>query len=136
PILQLQAVSPDGSWAVVLSKAGTGREADADIYAFPLGGGAPATVCSIYCVSRWSASGNIFSFSADMMGGTKTVQVPVSPGKSLPSLPLAGIQTMDDMRNIKGAKVLDGSIIAGPKSGLSASLHQEVHRNLYKIPLQ
>jgi Tol biopolymer transport system component/tRNA A-37 threonylcarbamoyl transferase component Bud32 len=136
PILQLQAVSPDGSRAVVLSKAGTGREADADIIAFPLGGGAPATVCSIYCVPRWNASGNIFSFSANMMGGTKTVQVPVSPGKSLPSLPLAGIQTMDDMRNIKGAKVFDGSIVAGPKSGLSASLHQEVHRNLYKIPLQ
>jgi len=40
------------------------------------------------------------------------------------------------MRGVSGAKVLDGAILEGPKPGLSASLHQDVHRNLYRVALQ
>jgi hypothetical protein len=68
--------------------------------------------------------------------GGKTVQVPVLPGKYLPELPPDGVASAADMVGIKGAKVLDGSVIAGPTRDLSAALHQTVHRNLYRIPLQ
>jgi len=51
-------------------------------------------------------------------------------------LPSSGIQTRSDMASIRGAKILGGFVIPGPKPGMSASLRLDVHRNLYSIPLQ
>jgi len=58
------------------------------------------------------------------------------PSKNLPSLPAEGIAYSADMHTIRGAKVVDGAILWGPKPGLSATLHQDVHRNLYRVALQ
>jgi Tol biopolymer transport system component len=133
-IISLEAVSPDGKWALVAHS--TGDATDFGESALPLSGGPAITICQRYCVPQWNATGTIFSVIPDGYRGGKTVQVPVLPGKYLPELPRDGVASAADMVGIKGAKVLDGSVVAGPTRDLSAALHQTVHRNLYRIPLQ
>jgi hypothetical protein len=135
PILELYAVSPDGRWALAFER-GTGHDTAVRVVANSLDGRAPVAVCAGYCVAQWSADGRTFSVVLDTMDGIETLGAPVFPANSLPALPPAGIGTRADMESITGAKVVDGVILWGPKPGLSASLHQDVHRNLYRVALQ
>lgn len=136
PIIELLAISPDGKWALVGHS--TGEAGNVGIVGVPLQGGPAVTICQSYCFPQWNTKGTIFSVvpDADLFAGGKTIQFPVSPGKYLPELPQGGIGSQVDMAGVKGAKILDGAVVAGPTAGLSASLRQNVHRNLYRIPLQ
>jgi len=58
------------------------------------------------------------------------------PSGGLPPLPPSGVQTRADMERVKGAKVFEGTVVPGPLPGQFASMREEVHRNLYRIPLQ
>ena len=132
PIFDIQGTSPDGQWAIVArGKGQTGR-----ILAAPLDGGAPVTVCSGYCQAQWTPDEKSFSVIMDTMAGTQTLVAPVSRAGNLPSLPPAGIASSADMHSIRGAKVVDGAILWGPKPELCATLHRDVHRNLYRVTLQ
>jgi hypothetical protein len=132
PIFDIQGISPDGGLAIVAQGKGqTGR-----ILATPLDGGTPVIVCQGYCETQWTADGKSFSVIMDTTVGTETLVAPVSPSKNLPSLPAEGIAYSAGMHSIRGAKVVDGAILWGPKPGLSATLHQDVHRNLYRVALQ
>ncbi len=136
PILEFNGVSPDGRWAIVGQAIGQGPTAR--VTARPLDGGVggPVPVCAGYCVAQWSPDGRTFSVIMHTADGTETLVAPVSETKSLPALPPEGIGSRADMANIAGAKVVDGAVLWGPKPGLSASLHQDVHRNLYRVALQ
>jgi serine/threonine protein kinase/Tol biopolymer transport system component len=134
PILSLESVSPDGKWAIVAQPA-EGNPSIREV-ALPIAGGAPVTICREYCVPVWNTTATVFSVMPGAYAGGKTVQVPVSPGKFLPELPPNGVATVADRAQISGVRILDGAVIAGPTRDLSASLHQTVHRNLYRIPLQ
>jgi len=132
PIFDIQGISPDGGLAIVAQGKGqTGR-----ILATPLDGGTPVIVCQGYCETQWTSDGKSFSVIMDTTLGTETLVAPVSPSKNLPSLPAEGIAYSAEMHSIRGAKVVDGAILWGPKPGLSATLHQDVHRNLYRVALQ
>ena len=134
PILVLYAVSPDGRCVVI--GEGLGQDPDMRMAAVPLGGEPAITICPKYCEPQWNAGGSIFSVSVEVMEGTKTVQIPLLPGKNLPALPAAGIQSREDMARLRGAKVLDGRVTSGPTSELSVTVRQSVHRNLYRVHLQ
>ena len=132
PIFDLQVISPDSRWAIVAQGKGqAGR-----ILASPLHGGTPVIVCNGYCRTQWTADGKSFGVIMGTTVGTETLLAPVSSATNLPSLPSAGIASSADMHSIPGARVVDGAILGGPKPGLSASLHQDVHRNLYRVALQ
>ena len=92
-------------------------------------------VCQGYCKAQWTADGKSFGVIMDTMLGTETLLAPVSNATNLPALPPTGIASSADMHSIRGAKVVDGAILWGPKPGLSATLHQDVHRNLYRVAL-
>ncbi|HKV05533.1 MAG TPA: protein kinase [Candidatus Acidoferrales bacterium] len=140
-ILEFHAVSPDGRWA--LATEPKGQDPKSHTAADPLDGGTPVTVCPGYCVGRWSADGrtfavviDTFAFMADARHETETLVAPVSRAAGLPPLPPLGLRTQADMEAVPGAKVSPGAVSWGPKAGLSASVHHDVHRNLYKVPLQ
>lgn len=135
PILDLYAVSPDGKWALAFEQ-GAGQDTSPRTFANSLDGRPSVKICPGYCVARWNPGAGSFSVFATAMGVTQTFVVPVLPNESLPALPPAGLQTAADVRGIKGVSVLDGVVYWGPKPGLSASLHEYVHRNLYRVPLQ
>jgi Tol biopolymer transport system component len=134
PMIEFEDVSPDGRWALVARMAG---QKQAHIVASSLEGGGYEEFCNGLCIAQWSTNGGIFSVMVPQpMGGVKTLVVPISSSKSLPDLPSGGFQTHVEMESVRGAKIFDGSITPGPKLGISASLHRDVHRNLYSVPLQ
>jgi DNA-binding winged helix-turn-helix (wHTH) protein/Tol biopolymer transport system component len=134
PILDIQAVSPNGRWAIVAQAESEGPAGR--ILAIPLDGGTPVAVCAGYCVGQWTSDEKFFSVIMSTSVGTETLVAPVSRPRNLPSLPPTGIASNADMHNMRDAKVVDGTILWGPKPGLSATLHQDVHRNLYRVALQ
>ncbi len=129
------AVSPDGRWVVAAHAVPENQHVPFARMAFSLGGGTPITICH-NCSVGWAPGGQFFYVTLERRERTKTLLVPVSPDRSLPTIPLAGIQTAADMANIRDVKVLDGEITLGPASGLSAESRRNVHRNLYSIPLK
>ncbi len=130
PITELETVSPDGRWVV----AGPGTKTQ--VVAKPLDGGPPVILCPGYCDVHWSADGRLLSVYAIGMEGPQTLLIPVTPGKGLPAPPSGGFETKASVGGIKGAKVVEGFVLAGPIPGLSATVRAEVHRNLYRVPLR
>ena len=135
PILELNAVSPNGRLALALEQ-GTGQDTAARVIANSLDGQVRVTICPGYCPVQWNEGTNTFAVVTRTMEATQTLVVPLSQDESLPALPSLGITTGADVENIRGAKLLDGVVLWGPKPGLSASMRQGVHRNLYRVPLQ
>jgi len=131
PILEFYSVSPDARWA----GAATGVPSP-HMMEIPLEGGSPVAVCSTYCVPRWSRDGKTLSVAAYGMEGVKTYVLPVLKTTGLPALPRGEISGTEAATGIEGAKVMQGDIVIGPTDGLSATVREEVHRNLYRIPLQ
>jgi eukaryotic-like serine/threonine-protein kinase len=134
PILDIDTLSPNGQWVITTEAKSDGPAGG--VVAIPAHGGAAVPICPGYCTAHWSPDARSFSIIMNTSEGTKTLVAPVPSAKNFPPLPSTGIASIADMRSISGAKVLDGVILEGPKPGLSASLHQDVHRNLYKVALQ
>jgi eukaryotic-like serine/threonine-protein kinase len=133
-ILGLEAVSRDRQWVVVFREV-PGNPISFGMVAIPLGSGAPVTICQGFCGAGWTSDGKLFAIFSEI-GEGKTLLMPVSPGRSLPALPPAGIQTHAEMDAIKGAKVINGSVAAVSTADLYVSFRRSVHRNLYRIPIQ
>lgn len=140
PILEFHAISPDGRWATVYETVGSNPEPHA--IAAPLDGGTPQIVCMFYCVSSWSDNGKEFGVIVWGMGqGLKTALLPVNPATGLPSVPHDGITTADRTEGMnldveKGVKVLDGPAIPGETPDVWAIQREDVHRNLFRVPLK
>jgi eukaryotic-like serine/threonine-protein kinase len=132
PILELQGIAPDGESAIVWA-ATSGTESQNLVV--PLTGhGKPVTICTGFCGGQWSVDGKTFFIGVYGMEGGYTMIASVPPG-GLPSLPPDGVRTRADVERVKGAKILEGGPIPGPLPGLFAEQREEIHRNLYRIPL-
>ncbi|MFZ1203697.1 MAG: protein kinase [Candidatus Acidiferrales bacterium] len=127
PILELHGVAPDGRWAIVAEGATVQTTAE------PIDGGTPVIICAGYCGSGWSHSGRTFSVFLEPMDGMRTITASMPPGKDLPDLPPGGISDTN-LGGLKGVKVVRGIVYPGPGS-VSAAFHEEVHRNLFRVPL-
>jgi eukaryotic-like serine/threonine-protein kinase len=135
PVLEILSISPDGKWAVAWQGPKPG--AISQVVANPLdGNGQPVPVCAGFCSGRWSADGATLAVSLDSNEGDFTLMAPVNPPGSLPALPPTGVANRADMLKVKGAKVLEGSFLASPTPGEYVTRHEDVHRNLYRIPLR
>ncbi len=139
PILEFHAISPDGHWATVFETVG--RDLEPREFAAPINGGNPEIICSTYCASGWNSNGTEFAVIVwGMGGGLKTVALQVNRASGMPSLPDDGIDTRAaegvKLEVLKGAKMLNGPVILGPTPDLTATVREEIHRNLYRVPLQ
>jgi len=132
PILEFFAVSPDGHWAAATQMLG--QDAVAHVFATSLDGKFFAIICATFCVPSWTPDGRTLAvINSD---ATKTYVLPISQPSGLPTLPSAGIPPVDALNNMIGAKILDGAVVLGPTPGLSATVREDVHRNLYRVPLE
>ncbi|HXX44497.1 MAG TPA: protein kinase [Candidatus Acidoferrales bacterium] len=132
PILEVHSISPDGKSASVWAQL---EGTETHNFAVSLKGGHPVTLCTGYCGGQWSVDGRIFFLNAYAMDGLYTMLASV-PSGGLPPLPAGGVQTHADMVRVKGAKIFEGILVPGPLPGQTATEREEVHRNLYRIPLQ
>jgi eukaryotic-like serine/threonine-protein kinase len=140
PILEFHAVSPDGRWATVYETVGSNPEPHE--VAVPLDGGTLQIVCTTYCVSSWSDNGKEFGVIVWGMGrGLRTALLSVNLATGLPSMPPGGIVTPRGTEEVnlemtKGARVVDGPVIPGETPDVWAIQREDVHRNLFRVPLK
>ena len=133
PILEMMSVSPQGKSATIWAGVKSGLLSQ--VVADPLDGGPPVSVCGGFCGAGWNADGSMFFVTINSMEGNYSMVSPVHPAGSLPALPPNGLFTRADLNSLKGAKVLQGGFSAGPLPGQFVSRREDVHRNLYRIPL-
>ena len=74
------------------------------------------------------------------MGGNRngwsTFGIPLSPGKSLPAVPVGGVKSAADLAKVPGVIVIDKLLISpGNNPSLYAFTRTSVHRNLYRVPI-
>jgi DNA-binding winged helix-turn-helix (wHTH) protein/Tol biopolymer transport system component len=133
PVGNIDSISPDRQWIVVLLQSRT--------VALPTAGGHPRP---IYRVSTpavtWSADGRFFYIGVQATSLTslgKTVALPVPSGQTFPELPAEGILGLEEAKALSGARILDGwNIAPGPDPSVYAFIKTTVHRNLYRVPVR
>jgi eukaryotic-like serine/threonine-protein kinase len=130
PILEFHSLSPDGRWVAVLEGAVP------RVTAVSLTGLSPVTLCIRYCVGAWSPDGRRFEIAMSTMQGLKTLVASVSPPRDLPLLPPMGVDSLAGLQAVKNAQVVNGGIALGPSPDLWATAREDVHRNLYRVPLR
>jgi serine/threonine protein kinase/Tol biopolymer transport system component len=126
PIIDLQAVSPDGSWIIASRTEGSKRAPD--MLALPVDGGPARKICTGYCEPGWSADGRLFFVPI----AGKTIVVPIPHGRQLPDLPSSGIEgaKLPGLREIQR----EGAF-PGPDPSTYVYAETRLGRNLYRIPL-
>ena len=132
PILELYSIAPDGKWASVWAQL---EGTEAHEFVVPLSGGNPKLICTGFCGGSWNVDGRIFVLNAYAMDGVFTMLANV-PAGGIPPLPPGGVQSRADMERVKGARVFDGAMVPGPLPGQLAFQRADVHRNLYRVPLE
>jgi DNA-binding winged helix-turn-helix (wHTH) protein/Tol biopolymer transport system component len=133
PIQNLADISPHGDWLL------SGND---PVYARPREGGPAIRVCN-FCGIGWGPDGKVLYLrfrDIGEMGGGIVVAIGLPPGKDLPALPLAGLNSVEDIKALNGVAEIDmaGKVIfaPGPDPSIYAYSRLTVQRNLYRIPLK
>ncbi len=143
PVLDKNGVSPDGEW-VLMSSPGAGVDAVPAALAVPIrGGGPPRKICAPACQAGWSSNGKFFYVSLDPSAVAtspetpgKVLAIPVPAGKSLPELPVSGINPVAALPELPGARVIEhGSLWTAPDPSTFVFTKTDLQRNLFRIPL-
>ncbi len=134
PVIHLFGSSPRGQWLVADGPVAS-EEVSSATFAYPTRGGPPIRICD-RCFLQWWSDGKFVGIAVgeDMSTG-KLYVVPLRSGEDLPRLPASGIKSAADLTPFPGVKVIERSIALG-RNGVYAFHQLNVHRNLYRIPLQ
>jgi serine/threonine protein kinase len=146
PILSLDGISPDGKWANVWG-TGPDEESPNTGLLVPTEGGASVRTC-LNCSVKWAPDGKYFYIHlGDMSRGHGaplppsegvdcTYAIPLRNGSMAPPLPPAGVDSVDDLKNVPGVRIIDAAIASpGMLPSTYAFTKTSVHRNLYRVPL-
>jgi serine/threonine protein kinase/Tol biopolymer transport system component len=135
-VLDLDAVSPDGQWIMVLQKDDADKDHPYRTLAYPNSGGKAVTVCAA-CFVQWSVDGKYLTLQFGPTPNTQsqTYLLPVSGKRRLPELPPEGLRGPEYLEKSNGGIVL-------PK-GMDSALGPEkysytitnIRRNIYRIPI-
>ena len=142
PVLEKYGVSPDGEW-VLIGSPGAGVDTVPATLAVPIrGSGPPRKICAPSCQAGWSSDGKFFYVSLDPSAMTspgnpgKVLAIPVPTGKSLPELPVSGINLVAALPELPGARVIEhGSLWTAPDPSTFVFTKTDLQRNLFRIPL-
>jgi serine/threonine protein kinase/Tol biopolymer transport system component len=143
PVDFLYGVSPDGTHVAVWTSLPTNQRPNA-VMMYPVNGGAPTVVCSNDCAYRsgntspqevsWSPDGRRLFLA--LMGGGTVFAIPLSPGRMLPPLPSAGLQSVEEAAALPGAKPFPvPAAIPGPDPSVYAYTKVTAQRNIYQVPV-
>ena len=135
PAVNAPMASPDGQW--IISRVPVeGQDTSAVVKAYPRKGGKPVLVCA-GCFTMWSRdSRSLFLLTApgNFSGGGRTFIIPLPKGRSLPPLPLSGLNSDADVLRLPGVRVLNEvNLFPGISESTYAFEKQFVQRNLYRI---
>jgi Tol biopolymer transport system component len=133
PMLDVEAVSPDGRW-IAVSSPNPDQEHTIAIKAFPMDGNNAVPLCLGYCVLNWDIPGK-FMYVRFPQLSEGTHALPVLLDSGLPRLPPAGIARIEDFKSAKSAAVLPSGLPSAVNSSFYAYTRQNTRRNLYRIQL-
>src|SRR6185437_14295575 len=134
-VFDLAEVSPDGRWAVAAA-LGPDEEHPYAIVAFPVGSGAPVTICMALCRPRWDAQGKVLFVGFAQQAEQVNYGLPVHAGLGLPALPAGGLSGGTDASQIKGVTIVHQRVSSALNSSVYAFVRSTTRRNIYRIPLQ
>jgi len=139
-VSQIQGVSPDGQWVMIMSPSGVDPSLEAT-WACPTFGGEAIRIIDGLWQFRWQPDGRILyaSFSTAMQaaGATgRTYIFQLTPGKMLPPIPAGGFHSESELARLSARPPIEvADIGAGPNQNVYAYSREAVQRNLYRIPL-
>jgi hypothetical protein len=138
PLLVL-AVSPDGRWVAVEDPSAWGS-----LTVHPIGGGPSQRLCDL-CAPPWgvqpipfyfgwSADGRFLHWSFD----DTTFAIPLRPGQVLPPIPAGGIQSLEGVAKLPGARVMSthAQTFPGPDLDTFVFMKEAAQRNIYRVPVR
>jgi hypothetical protein len=113
---------------------------------YPIGGGAPVTVCVICGAAggenraitppsvSWSPDAKFLYLN--IRPAFRIYAVPLQPGRNLPPLPASGIRSIEDAAALPGVRVIpEERAFIGPNPSVYAFVRVTTHRNIYRIPV-
>jgi serine/threonine protein kinase len=138
PVVDKGEVSPDGEWVIThVSATGTSRAVER--LAVPIRGGAPRKICDT-CTVAWSPDGKLFYVGSELSDSPnlarRTLVIPVPAGKTLPDLPVGGINPLDRTVALPAARTIEEGLISpGSDPSTYVFTRTDSQRNLIRIPL-
>jgi serine/threonine protein kinase len=135
PIIDLASVSPDGRWAVV-NAPDENEEHTYAMFALPVEGGSRVKLCINVCTPVWDAGGEFMLMNFYLQDDPNTYALPIRRGAELPDLPSAVITGIEDLKKLKSAVVIPHIVHSAFSPSLYSYTTHDIHRNLYRIPLQ
>ena len=151
PVRYIHSLSPDGEWVVGVSDIsdGSGMQLTAIstkgkpprlICGFCGGGGGPARILAPPI--SWTRDGRALLVSAQFIapagafGPDYTIAIPLKGGASLPDLPARGVDSVQDLLHLPGARrVLKQNVFPGATPEQLFAYEPTTLRNLYRIEL-
>jgi serine/threonine protein kinase/Tol biopolymer transport system component len=137
PIIDFDSISPDGRW-VIVRKAIVNQSGTREVTAYPVAGGSPVRITQGFSAALWSGDGRwlYIHWLGEVSAKEQSVALPIPPGRDLPRLPPSGLKSSEEAAKIPGARSYDRLVSPGPSPAVYAYTAVNVHRNLYRIPLQ
>jgi len=133
PILDFQALSPDGRWAIAPNQV-PDEEHPVRLSAFPVEGGPPVRLCATNCTGGWDLHGTFFQLRAAAGGDLHTYLLPLNV-RGLPDLPADGIVGGDDLKSLRKVSVVPDQIDSAISPEIYSYTRYSTRRNIYRIPL-
>ena len=135
PIVEKLGASPQGEWVAV---GVTVPGEDIHVKAFSTTSSDVRSICTYGCPVQWSWDARTLYLHTDTSESTTgtTLAIPLSPGKLVPDLPIAGISSRADQLNVRGIQVLNrGNLRPGPDPSNFVFTKHDFQGNLFRIPL-
>ncbi len=133
PIIDIGAVSPDGTWTIVSTPAPE-KPSALETVAVPVYGGAAARLCAGDCPVLWSLDGSAgFLQSEDSPGHLQLISFTVRQGDPLPHLAdgRIGVESL-----IPNSSASWGDVAIGLTGSVYAISKGEQRSNLFRVPLR
>jgi Tol biopolymer transport system component/predicted Ser/Thr protein kinase len=133
-ILDFTNLSPDGRWAIVQAPD-PNAEHTYGIFAVPVEGGAPVRLCINICLPKWDTRGDFMYINFNVQSDPHSYALPIRRDSGLPDLPSTVISSTEDLKKLKSAVVMPHIVDSAFSPSLYVYAVQDIHRNLYRIPL-
>jgi len=137
--LLLLSVSPDGQWVAVQDPRAWGA-----LIVYPARGGSSVRLCDL-CAPPWGTDPIPFYLgwtpdSRFLLWKFKNVTyaIPLEVGRTLPAIPAGGLQSVDGVGALPGARLVakETHAFPGPSPSVYAFMRVTSQRNIYRIPVR